>query len=73
MRSVCIHRQLAINQRPAPDSRTTTTPPTSAPTDLSKPVDVYCEWIDECERINGLAEGVEGDADDDDEDRDEDD
>lgn len=31
------------------------------PPDLSKPVDVYCEWIDECERINGLAEGVEGD------------
>lgn len=30
-------------------------------TDLSKPVDVYCEWIDECEKINGLAENVEGD------------
>ncbi|GAB5033751.1 transcription elongation factor 1 [Nannochloropsis oceanica] len=28
---------------------------------LSKPIDVYCEWIDECERISGEQEKVEGD------------
>lgn len=32
-------------------------------TDLSKPIDVYCEWIDECEKLNDLAEHVEGDSD----------
>ena len=31
------------------------------PPDLSKPIDVYCEWIDECERISGEQEKVEGD------------
>jgi len=35
-------------------------PPSTLP-DLSKPIDVYCEWIDECERISGEQEKVEGD------------
>ena len=35
--------------------------PPSLPPDLSKPIDVYCEWIDECERISGEQEKVGGD------------
>jgi hypothetical protein len=35
--------------------------PSSLLPDLSKPIDVYCEWIDECERISGEQEKVEGD------------
>jgi transcription elongation factor Elf1 len=28
--------------------------------DLSKPIDIYCEWIDECEKANGEGEDDEG-------------
>jgi transcription elongation factor Elf1 len=27
--------------------------------DLSKPIDVYCKWIDACEELNGVAETEE--------------
>ena len=34
----------------------------AAVADLTKPIDVYCQWIDECERLNGMDEKVEGEG-----------
>ena len=26
--------------------------------DLTKPVDVYCDWLDECKKVNDTTKGV---------------
>jgi hypothetical protein len=51
---------LLLNPSLTDPSLSPSLPPSLLP-DLSKPIDVYCEWIDECERISGEQEKVEGD------------